>query len=407
MARPPELYVLSTYPPRLCGLATFAFDLASAVALGRGEELGERGSVRVIAMSEQTKPRRYAPEVRRIIRASYKEDYVAAADFVNGSSAEVVSLQHEYGIFGGRTGRNVSTFLERLAKPVVATLHTVLAEPRPREYEILREVCTASSAVAVQTGKAAEFLTEIYDVPEAKVRVIAHGTPDVPFADPAPFKKEIEAEGRKVLLTFGLLSPRKGIQVAIRALAAVAPSHPSSLYIILGKTHPNIVKRYGESYRESLQKLVDRLGLHDNVRFVNRFVNLPELLTYLRAADIYVSPYLNADQISSGTLAYAVACGRATISTPYWFAEEVLDDGRGVLVDFRDWRQLAFWLCELMGDDGARAYMAREAYRYGRGTTWAKAAAAYEMLFRNAVRERAIKAAPEARPVAAAGAGTD
>jgi glycosyltransferase involved in cell wall biosynthesis len=406
MARPPELYFVSTYPPRLCGLATFAFDLASAVALGRGEELGEGGSIRVIAMSERARPRRYAPEVRRVIRASRKEDYVAAADFVNGSPADVVSLQHEYGIFGGRTGSYVLTFLERLAKPVVTTLHTVLAEPLPMQYEILREVCAASAAVAVQARKAAEFLADIYDVPASKVRVIAHGTPDVPFADPAPFKKEIGAEGRKVLLTFGLLSPRKGIQVALRALAAVAPSHASSLYIILGKTHPAIVKRYGESYRTSLQKLVDRLGLHDNVRFVNRFVSLPELLTYLRAADIYVSPYLNEDQISSGTLAYAVACGRAAISTPYWFAEEILDDGCGVLVDFRDWRQLAFWLCELMGDDGARAFIARQAYNYGRGTTWAKAAAAYENLFRDAVRKTAAMPAREARPVAAS-VGTD
>ncbi len=406
MARPPEIYIVSTYPPRLCGLATFSFDLASAVALGRGEELGEGGSVRVIAMSERARPRRYAPEVRRVIRASRKEDYVAAADLVNDSPADVVSLQHEYGIFGGRTGGYVLTFLERLTKPVVATLHTVLAEPRPREYEILREVCAASEAVAVQARKAAEFLTDIYDVPAAKVRVIAHGTPDVPFADAAPFKREIGAEGREVLLTFGLLSPRKGIQVAIRALAAVAPSHPSALYIILGKTHPNIVKRYGESYRASLQKLVDRLGLHDNVRFVNQFVSLPELLTYLRAADIYVSPYLNEDQISSGTLAYAVACGRAAISTPYWFAEEVLDDTRGVLVDFRDWRQLAFWLCELLDDNGARAFMAREAYRYGRRTTWAKAAAAYEKLFREAAGKPAVKPAREARAVAAA-VGTD
>jgi glycosyltransferase involved in cell wall biosynthesis len=406
MARPPEIYIVSTYPPRLCGLATFAFDLTSAVALGRGEEMGEGGSVRVIAMSERARPRRYAPEVRRLIRASRKEDYVAAADFVNDSPAGVVSLQHEYGIFGGRTGGYVLTFLERLAKPVVATLHTVLAEPKPKQREVLREVCAASASVAVQARKAAEFLTDIYDVPAAKVRVIAHGTPDVPFADPAPFKKEIGAEGREVLLTFGLLSPRKGIQVALRALAAVTPSHPASLYIILGKTHPAIVKRYGESYRRALQKMVDRLGLHDNVRFVNRFVSLPELLTYLRAADLYVSPYLDEDQISSGTLAYAVGCGRAAISTPYWFAQEVLDDGRGVLVDFRKWRETAFWICELLGDDGARSFMAREAYRYGRGTTWPKAAASYEKLFREAAGKPAVKSPRKARPVAAA-AGTD
>jgi glycosyltransferase involved in cell wall biosynthesis len=369
--------------------------------------LGEGGSVRVIAMSERARRRRYAPEVRRIIRASRKEDYVAAAEFVNGSPAGVVSLQHEYGIFGGLTGNYVLTFLERLTKPVVTTLHTVLVEPKPKQRSVLQEVCAASAAVAVQARKAAEFLTDLYGVPAAKVHVIPHGTPDVPFADPADFKKEIDAEGREVLLTFGLLNPRKGIQVAIRALAAVRASHPASLYIILGKTHPAFVKRYGESYRASLQKMVDRLGLHDNVRFVNRFVSLPELLTYLRAADVYLSPYLDEDQISSGTLAYAVACGRAAISTPYWFAQELLDDGRGVLVDFRNWRETAFWICELLGDDSARSSMAREAYRYGRRTTWAKVAAAYDGLFRSAAAAPATRPPRLTPPVGAAPPGPD
>ena len=384
MGRRSEVYIVSTYPPRRCGVATFAFDLATALGRGRGEALGEGGSVRVIAMSERARRRPYGPEVGRIIRASRKEDYAAAADFVNDSPARVVSLQHEYGIFGGRAGGYVLTFLEHLAKPAVTTLHTVLAEPKPKQRQILQAVCAASAAVAVQARKAAEFLTGLYGVPAAKVHVIPHGTPDVPFADPAPFKKEIDAEGRQVLLTFGLISPRKGIQVAIRALAEVLPQFPTSLYIILGETHPAIKKRYGESYRESLQKMVVRLGLRDKVRFVNRFVTLPELLTYLRAADIYVSPYLDEDQISSGTLAYAVACGRAAISTPYWFAQELLADGRGVLVEFRDWRGLAFWITELLANDGVRLDIARKAYAYSRGTTWARAAASYEKLFRNA-----------------------
>jgi glycosyltransferase involved in cell wall biosynthesis len=407
VARSPDILLVSTYPPRRCGLATFAFDLAAAVALGRDEELGERGSVRIIAMSELAKPRRYGPEVSRIIRAPHRADYVAAAEFVNDSPAGLVSLQHEYGIFGGRTGEYILTFLEHLAKPVVTTLHTVLAEPKPKQFSILREVCAASAAVAVQAKSAARFLTGLYAVPAEKVHVIPHGTPDVPFTDPALFKKEIRAEGRQVLITFGLISPRKGIQVAIKALAAVVPRHPEALYIILGKTHPAIVKRYGESYRESLQKLVDRLGLHDNVRFVNRFVSLGELLTYLRAADLYISPYLNEEQISSGTLAYAVGCGRAAISTPYWYAQEILDDNRGVLVDFRDWRQLAFWVCELLNDAGARNYIARRAYRYGRRTTWAKAAAAYERLFRAAAAGPALRLPRAAAPSAPAPGDSD
>jgi glycosyltransferase involved in cell wall biosynthesis len=385
MASSSNLYVISTFPPRLCGVGTFAFDLASAVAKGRGESLGGNGSVSVVAMDEGRRRRQYGPEVRGVIRASRIEDYVAAADLINESPAEVVSLQHEYGIFGGRTGRYVLTLLERLEKPVVTTLHTVLADPKPMQREVVVKVCERSASVVVQAGKAAEFLTGFYGIKGGKVHVIHHGTPDVPFSDPAPFKKAIGAEGREVILTFGLISPHKGIQVAVRALADVLPKFSDSLYIILGATHPTIKKRYGEKYRESLQKVVDRFGLHDHVLFVNRFVSIEELLTYLRAADIYVTPYVGEDQISSGTLAYAVACGKAVVSTPYWYAQELLDDDRGVLVPFRDWRTLAFWMTELLGHDGARKYYARRAYRYGRRMIWARSAAAYEKLFRRAV----------------------
>jgi hypothetical protein len=346
MLSTPGLYVISTYPPRLCGVATFAFDLASAIAGGRGELLGGNGSLSIVAMNEGRRRRQYGPEVRAVVRASRLEDYVATAESINESPAGAVSLQHEYGIFGGRTGRYVLTLLERLEKPVVTTLHTVLADPKPMQREVIIKVCDRSAAVVVQARKAAEFL----------------------------------------------ISPHKGIQVAIRALADVLPQFPDSLYIILGATHPMIKKRHGESYRASLQKAVDRLGLHNHVRFVNRFVSLDELLTYLRAADIYVTPYLNEDQISSGTLAYAVACGKAIVSTPYWYARELLDADRGVLVPFRDWRSLAFWVTELLAHDGARQHFARRAYRYGRRMIWAKSAAAYEKLFRGAMRSRASSA---------------
>jgi len=385
MASWPSLYVVSTYPPRLCGLATFAYDLASALAQGRGEELGEGGSVSVVALDERRR-RPYGGEVCTVVRTSKLEDYVAAAELVNESAGATVSLQHEYGIFGGRVGRYVLNFLERVRKPVVTTLHTVLAEPKPRQRDILIKVCERSAAVVVMAEKAAEFLTRSYGVPGEKVHVVHHGTPDVTFADPAPFKKALGVEGRKIVLTFGLISPRKGVQVAIRALADVLPQFPDSLYIILGATHPSIKKRYGEAYRASLQQAIDRLGLHDHVRFVNRFVSLGELLTYLRATDVYVTPYLNEDQISSGTLAYAVACGKAIVSTPYWYARELLGDDRGVLVPFRDWRTLAFWFTNLLAHDGARRYLGRRAYRFGRRMTWAKSAAAYERLFRQVAR---------------------
>jgi glycosyltransferase involved in cell wall biosynthesis len=241
----------------------------------------------------------------------------------------------------------------------------------------------------VQAEKAAEFLADIYGVPDDKVHVIHHGTPDVPFGGSAPFKKAVGAAGRQVLLTFGFVSPRKGLQFAVRAMADVLPQFPDSLYIILGATHPTIIKRYGEAYRNSLQRAVTRLGLRDHVRFVNRYVSQDELVTYLRAADVYVTPYLNEDQISSGTLAYAVACGKAVISTPYWYARELLANDRGALVPFRDWRTLAFWLAELLAHDGARRYLGRRAYDYGRRMTWARSAAAYEKLFRDVAGRQA------------------
>ncbi len=383
MTSSPGLYIVSTYPPRLCGLATFAYDLASALAKGRSEKLGAGGSVAVVAMSERRRRQPYGPEVRAVVRASRLEDYAAAAEVVNNSAAAVVSLQHEYGIFGGRAGRHVLHFLERLQKPVVTTLHTVPAEPKPDQRGILRAVCAASAALAVHAQKAAEFLTDRYRVREDKVHVIHHGTPDVPFGGSAPFKKTVGAAGRQVLLTFGFITPRKGLQFAVRAMADVLPQFPDSLYIILGATHPTIRKRYGEAYRNSLQRAVDRLGLRDHVRFVNRYVSQDELVTYLRAADVYVTPYLNEDQISSGTLAYAVACGKAVISTPYWYAQELLDDDRGILVPFRDTKSLAFWVSELLAYDDARAFLARRAYDYGRRMTWTRSAAAYEELFRD------------------------
>ncbi len=389
MSSYPGLYIVSTYPPRLCGLATFAYDLASALAKGRGEKLGAGGGIAVVAMSERQRRRPYGAEVRAVVRASRLEGYVAAAELVNDSPAEVISLQHEYGIFGGRVGRYVLNFLERLKKPVVTTLHTVLAKPMPMQREVLIKVCERSAAVVVQAEKAAEFLVDIYGVPDDKVHVIHHGTPDVPFGGSAPFKKAVGAAGRQVLLTFGFVSPRKGLQFAVRAMADVLPQFPDSLYIILGATHPTIKKRYGEAYRNSLQRAVDRLGLRDHVRFVNRYVSLDELVTYLRATDVYVTPYLNEDQISSGTLAYAVACGKAVISTPYWYARELLANDRGALVPFRDWRTLAFWLAELLAHDGARRYLGRRAYRFGRRMTWARSAAAYEKLFRDVAGRRA------------------
>ena len=371
---------VSDYLPRRCGIATFAYDLCEAVA----KRAGKRRDVFTVAMNDVPEGYPYPDRVRFEVRQAVQKDYRLAADFLNINMVSAVCLQHEYGIYGGPCGSHVLDLLKRLRRPVVATLHTVLKDPTDKQRAVLTEMARHCDRLAVMSEMAMEILHDSFDVPREKVVMVPHGIPDVPFVDPNFYKDQFEAEGRKVMLTFGLLSPGKGIEYAVEALPAILAKHPDVLYIILGATHPHVKRDNGEEYRNSLTRRVHELGIGDNVQFVNRFVELSELCEYLGAADIYVTPYLNEAQISSGTLAYAMGTGKATISTPYWHAQELLADGRGRLVGFRDAEAIADNVIDLLDNEVERHAMRKRAYTYCREMVWQSVAQKYLNLFSEA-----------------------
>lgn len=387
--KPLRIAFVSTYPPRQCGIATFTQDLLTAISGLYGDVLADeaQGYLQVVAMHRGAGPLRYPPEVRFEVRDHLEGDYLDAAEYLNLSPVDVISLQHEYGIFGGEEGSHILELLENLRKPVVTTLHTVLSSPNPAQREVLREVAEHSTLLVAQTGKSAEMLREIYGVPGEKTVVIYHGAPDVPFLDPAYYKDQFQAEGRPVILTFGLLSPNKGIEYAIEALPPVVERFPEVLYFVVGATHPEVKRHYGERYRLSLEERVKQLGLQENVVFHNRYVSLEELIKFLVAADIYLAPYLVREQAVSGTLTYALATGKAIVSTPSWFAEEMLAEGRGILVPFRDSGAISSALLELLSDEGKRDRMRKLAYQFGRRMVWREVAAQYAEVFQRAILE--------------------
>jgi glycosyltransferase involved in cell wall biosynthesis len=370
----PHILFLSTYPPRECGLATFTHDLRSAICHHSGES-----QAGVIAMAKDENAE-YPPEVIFEIRHDVADDYAMAADYANHSTADVVSLQHEFGIFGAE-GRHILEFLKNLRKPVVTTLHTVLKEPSKNYRDCLIEVAGYSDHLVVLNSLAIPILKSVYGVPEEKIHLIHHGVPDVPFLDPNYYKDRFGVEGRTVFLTFGLLGRNKGIEVALEALAQVAKRHSEVVYIVLGATHPEVKRREGEQYRAFLQQRVRELGLQPNVIFHNHYVDLGELLEYIGACDIYLTPYHSKEQIVSGTLAYAVGMGKAVVSTPYLYAEELLAEGRGRLVDFGDSEGLARALIELIEQEAIRHCMRKRAYQYGRQMIWPEVGKKYLELF--------------------------
>ncbi|MGQ9632193.1 MAG: glycosyltransferase family 4 protein [bacterium] len=377
---------IGSYVPRQCGIATFTHDLASAVADLMGERLGESDLVQVIALNNFL-GYKYGPQVRFEVRDQQITDYREAADFLNVSIADVVCLQHEFGILGGDDGRHILTLLRNLRGPVVTTLHTVLQTPTKGQLEAIQEVCSLSTLVVVMAERARELLRDIYNVPEEKIIFIHHGVPDVPFLDPGYYKDQFQVEGRKVILTFGLINPNKGIEIAIDALAKVVKDFPDVAYIVLGATHPEIRRRYGEEYRLSLERRVAERGLTDYVIFHNRYVTSEQLCEFLLAADIYVTPYLSQQQIVSGTLAYSLGCGKAIISTPYWYAEEMLSGGRGLLVPFRDSDALAKSLCELLSSEVERNRLRKRAYEFGRQMIWKEVGRSYLEAFQRAISD--------------------
>jgi len=324
---PASIAVIGNHLPRQCGIATFTTDLVNALS-------AEAPDVRSWAMVMNDTPGGYPypPRVRFELDHKNIADYRLAADYLNMNQIDVVCLQHEFGIFGGQNGRYIIELIDSLRMPVITTLHTVHKDPEPGRKKIIQEIGRISERLVVMSRKAQTLLHEVYGIPEEKTVLIHHGIPDVPFVDPNYFKDQFGVEGKKVILTFGLLSPGKGIETMIEALPGIVREHPEAVYIVLGATHPHVKKVEGESYRIFLQQRARELGVEKNIIFHNRFVSLRELTEFLGSADIYVTPYLNREQIASGTLAYALGTGKATVSTPYWYAEEMLADERGRLV---------------------------------------------------------------------------
>jgi glycosyltransferase involved in cell wall biosynthesis len=374
---------VGNYLPRQCGIATFTTDLCEAIA-------AEHGDTTCIAVPVNDIEGGYAypPRVRFELTEKDIESYRRAADFLNINGVDLISLQFEYGIFGGRAGSHILTLLRDLRMPIVTTLHTILREPDAQQRRVLTEVAGLSDRLVVMSKRSAEFLQEIYQVAPEKIDLIPHGIPDLPFVDPSFHKDLFGVEGKIVLLSFGLLSANKGIENVIAALPAILAKHPNVVYFIVGVTHPHVLRHDGETYRLSLQWLAQEKGVEGQVIFYNRFVSLEELVEFIGAADIYITPYLNPAQIVSGTLAYTVGAGKAVISTPYWHAEEMLAEERGALVPFRDSAALAEQVIDLLGNEAKRHSMRKRAYLYGREMIWPQVAGLYMKSFQRARTER-------------------
>ncbi len=351
--------------PRHCGIATFTTDLQQAIARSAPDV-----ETCIVAMTDNGNVYDYPSAVRLQIRDERIEDYVRAAEFLNAGRFDAVSLQHEFGIFGGEAGSHVMALLSRLTMPVITTLHTVLAEPAPAYRGVLDKIADASSRVIVMAEKGRKLLRAVYRVPAEKIEVIPHGIPDFAFVEPDQAKARFGFSDRPVILTFGLLSPSKGIEVMIDAMPAILKSSPDAVYVVLGATHPHLVRDQGEVYRESLVARVLELGIEDHVVFLDQFVDQATLLAYISMCDVYVTPYLNEAQMTSGTLAYSFGLGKAVVSTPYWHARELLADGQGILVPFGDVAAIGSEVSALLTGHARRQAMRERAYASSRSMTW-------------------------------------
>jgi glycosyltransferase involved in cell wall biosynthesis len=366
----PANVFVATYPPRRCGIATFTRDLAGAT-----------GSSEIAALHPSDGPAIYPAEVQYRIRRDVRADYLDAAKSINQSSVGIVSIQHEYGIWGGSDGDYVLDFVAALAKPIVTTLHTVPFSPSPGQRSVLLGLIGASSASVVMSRSAADLLCRLYGVDPELLNIVPHGVPDLPMTDPATVKPRLGMEPGPMILSFGLLGPGKGYESVIEAMPTVIAADPTAYYVILGATHPELLRREGESYRDRLKGLAQDLGVADRVLFIDRFVTRAELATWLTAADIFVTPYPNKDQIVSGTLAYAMSAGKACVSTRYAYAVEMLEAGRGRLVGTNSPAALADSLTELIRDPALRLQLGRKAYDFSRAMIWSEVGARYREIF--------------------------
>lgn len=374
-----QIAIVGNHLPRKCGIATFTTDLCDSLVALRGDD-----ACFTVAISDSDQSYAYPERVRFEIREGDPSSYRRAADFLNLSNVETICLQHEFGIFGGTSGSYILRLLREVRAPVVTTLHTVLREPTTPQRQVLEEVARLSDRLVVMSGRAVDYLREIYQIPADKIDLIPHGIPDTPFVDSNFYKDQYGLEGKTIILTFGLLSPNKGIEHAIRALPMIVEHHPDVVYMVLGATHPNVIREQGEAYRESLVQLARDLGVTRHVMFIDEFVSLERLMEYIGAADIYVTPYLNEQQIVSGTLAYATGAGKAVVSTPYWYAEELLAEGRGLLTPFGDADKLAAQVTQLLEHDVERHAIRKRAYMNAREMIWPEVGRRYLESFEKA-----------------------
>ena len=386
MTAPNRIAFIGNSLPRRCGIATFTTDLQNAVAAARGDL-----ETVIVAMTDHGQTYDYPSTVGFQVNDNRPEDYIRAAEFLNSGRFDAVSLQHEFGIFGGEAGSHILALLSRLTIPVVTTLHTVLSEPTKAQRDVLVRIIGISSRVVVMAEKGRELLRAVYQVPDEKIEIIPHGIPEFAFVEPDDAKVKLGFSDKAVILTFGLLSPNKGIEVMIDAMPSILKTRPDAVYVVLGATHPNLVRDQGEAYRASLVAHTRAAGVEDHVVFLNQFVDQKTLLEFISMSDVYVTPYLNEAQMTSGTLAYSFGLGKAVVSTPYWHARELLADGRGILVPFGDAAALGVEISKLLTNDVLRQAMRKRAYSSSRSMTWERTAERYMAVFEAAGRRHRLK----------------
>jgi glycosyltransferase involved in cell wall biosynthesis len=393
---------VGNYLPRQCGIATFTTDLCESMAAEY-----PLADFIVVGMNDEREGYDYPARVRFEVAQEDPQSYKHAAEFLNLQNLDLVCIQHEFGIYGGKAGSHILSLMRNLRVPIVTTLHTVLTDPNPDQRLVMEEIIHLSNRLVVMSRRAVEFLEELYNVAPDKIDLIPHGIPDVPFVEPDLYKGKFNLQGKKLLLTFGLLSANKGIEYVLQAMPAILEQHPNTVFMALGATHPHVKQKEGESYRGSLKKLARDLRIEDSVIFEDRFVSHAELLDYIGAADIYITPYLSPVQIVSGTLAYTIGAGKQVISTPYWYAEELLADGRGLLVPFRDSQAIAAKVLELLNNEAEGNALRRRAYIHGRNMIWSKVAENYMDSFGRARAHRVNQPVADWEAVAASDPQSD
>lgn len=386
MASAKEVAYVSTFPPRKCGIATFTADLINAI-----RQQGKLSNQTVISIDGRRLFKPACEHTEHKIGRDFIEDYILMADFLNKTCINVVNVQHEFGIFGGEAGEYICAFMERLKRPVVTTLHTVLPDFKDKNLEVFNRVLRKSAALVV-LNETTRRLVMRYGVPNRKIKLIPHGCPDLPLVPSDKVKANMGLKNRVVLSTFGLLSRGKGIENVIEALPGIVKKEPRIVYYVLGVTHPQVKKTDGEAYRNMLLRKAKCLGVSSHVRFLNRFLSKPELYSYLQATDVYITPYLSPNQVSSGALSYALAAGKAVVSTPYLHAREALGDGRGLFCRFNDPDSIEQCVTDIIENKALHRSLECKAYRYSRKFTWPLVAKKYLRLFDEITRQSEAKA---------------